>query len=103
MQTMSDPFSLEIYPDPSTNEASGILYIDDGETFNHQHSKEYNLIEFKYISDGSLEVIPVHIGYVTAKPFILDSINIYNQVSVPKRVLVKDDEGEYAEISIQSE
>lgn len=35
LQTLKDPFMLEIFPDPKTNKASGHLYLDDGETFNY--------------------------------------------------------------------
>ena len=94
---MKDPFALEIFTNPQTQEASGFLYIDDGESYNYNRSKEYNLFEFKFHSDFSLEVIPLHIGYHREEPFVIDAINIYGLNIAPPKIMLKVDE-EYVEM-----
>ena len=78
IKTMNDSYLLEIYPSNIKNEASGHLYIDDGETFNHINKKEYNLVEFKYNKDNSLEINIIHNNYERETPFFIDAISIFN-------------------------
>ena len=50
----NETFTLNIYLDIN-QKAVGYLYLDDGETFNHQRSKDFALIRFEY-EQGKLSV-----------------------------------------------
>ncbi|ODV98038.1 hypothetical protein PACTADRAFT_47860 [Pachysolen tannophilus NRRL Y-2460] len=43
-----DPYTLTVALDKENNFAKGKLYIDDGETFNHESSNDYLIAQFEY-------------------------------------------------------
>ena len=87
LQTLRDPFLLEIYPTVLSNTATGNLYLDDGLTTSTVSSS----LIFEYLADNSLELHIAHFEY-NEQPMVIDSVNIYNRVSKPTKVLVKTEE-----------
>lgn len=55
-------------------QAKGVLYVDDGETFNNQHKQEYNFIEFDF-NDYQLNVNVKHFKY-TKIATVIDLVQI---------------------------
>jgi hypothetical protein len=80
---LKDPFLLELYLDRH-REAKGVLFIDDGETYNYKHKGEYNFIEFEF-KDNKFSINPIHFGYHKL-PTVIDIIQIrgYKIEEVPE-------------------
>ncbi len=83
---MTDPYWLEVYPDPVTGEAYGLLYIDDGETYNYKTQEEYNLIAFRYTREKTLEMQVLHAGYFRIEPFTIAVVSVYGIETRPQTV-----------------
>ena len=59
LQTLNDNYMLDIYPTiEGTRSAKGMLYMDDGETFDERHT----IIHFSY-EDGKLSITNSHSTY----------------------------------------
>eukprot|EP00347_Sterkiella_histriomuscorum_P014322 403361316 len=94
IKSLKNAYTLDIYPSFDNGTASGFIYSDDGDSFNHKTSKEFNLVEFKLHSDYSLEIVHHNLGYKNSKhPLIIDYIKIRNIKEKPKQIMVKNDDG----------
>lgn len=88
LQTLNDNYLIDVYPcvkGEKTSQASGYLYLDDGETFNHQHSDNFTLVEIKY-EDNKLSIDVQNSKYTSGQSFIIDEINIFGIDFAPLRI-----------------
>ena len=77
MRAFRFPLRLDIYLDKE-NKAKGLLYLDDGESFNHQQNQERTLVEFDF--DGttlSVKALLRDSFYEIAFEMFVTEINIY--------------------------
>jgi len=84
LQTLQDNYMIDIYPtldEPRT--ATGMLYLDDGETFDSEHT----IIDFKY-ENGKFTITNSHATYTKGQSFIIDEVNIFGVHLPPHKVLV---------------
>jgi hypothetical protein len=87
LQAIDDPVNLLIYPDLSTDTASGDLYLDDGETNNYlQH--ERTQVQFGW--DGNkatvMKTLTDDNTYAKASGKFINKAQIFNMDTVPLRV-----------------
>ena len=47
---------LEVFICPINQNATGVLYLDDGESFDHEKKSAYSLVDIEYNEDGELWV-----------------------------------------------
>jgi hypothetical protein len=84
LQTLNDNYMLDIYPTlEGVRTAKGMLYMDDGETFDDRHT----IIHFTY-EDGRFKITNSHNTYTQGQSFIIDEVNIFGVPLPPKKVLV---------------
>lgn len=84
LQTLPDNYMLDIYPTlDGMRSAKGMMYMDDGETFNEEHT----IIHFTY-EDGKFSITNSHSTYREGQSFIIDEVNIFGVPLPPKKVLV---------------
>jgi alpha-glucosidase (family GH31 glycosyl hydrolase) len=50
LNAIKNNIKLEVYPDEE-NYAIGILYLDDGESLNHEQKNEFTLVHYFYNND----------------------------------------------------
>lgn len=84
LQTLNDNYMLDIYPTlEGDRTAKGMLYMDDGETFDDRHT----IIHFTY-EDGKFKITNSHNTYTHGQSFTIDEVNIFGVPLPPKKVLV---------------
>eukprot|EP00806_Schmidingerella_arcuata_P000974 Macronucleus_1879.p1 GENE.Macronucleus_1879~~Macronucleus_1879.p1 ORF type:complete len:264 (+),score=127.66 Macronucleus_1879:1-792(+) len=92
LQAIEDPIRLEIYSNTMGKhpEASGHLYLDDGENHNNRHHER---TQVRYDYDGTNITVTKSIGdenlYSKASTKIIDQVMIFGVEKPPKKVLNK--------------
>ena len=92
LQAIEDPIRLEIYANTMGEhpEASGHLYLDDGENHNYRHHEK---TQVRYEYDGTKISVTRSIGdeylYSKAATKIIDQVMIFGVDQPPKKVLNK--------------
>jgi len=92
LQAIDDPIRLEIYANTMGKhpEASGHLYLDDGENHNNRHHER---TQVRYDYDGTKVTVTKSIGddnlYSRAATKIIDEVMIFGVDKPPKKVLNK--------------
>ena len=56
LQAIDNPITLDIYLDKTNGDASGYIYMDDGQTFNYRDQCEKTLVNFIYSHSGEEEM-----------------------------------------------
>jgi hypothetical protein len=87
LEARNDNYLLDIYPSLRNDsfEATGYLYLDDGESYDYRNKTQYSLIEFTY-SKGALFVKPKARSYFSGQSFLIDEVSIYGIEQPPTKV-----------------
>ena len=92
LKAIEDPIRLEVYCNNFNKhpEASGHLYLDDGENHNNRHHER---TQVRYDYDGKKLTVTKSIGdenlYVRAATKIIDEVMIFGVDEPPKKILNK--------------
>eukprot|EP00347_Sterkiella_histriomuscorum_P017870 403347661 len=76
MLSREEGYLLNVYLDTKTMSAEGYLYMDDGETFNHEKSNQFKIAKFQYTNEHVL------------MGGLVDNGSYYNDLEVIKGVQV---------------
>lgn len=87
LEAINDPVNLMIYPNITSNAASGQLYLDDGETNNYL-TGEYTYVQFNW--DGAAlivtKTVPDNVGFSRASGKFINKAQIFNISAPPLKV-----------------
>lgn len=65
-QMVDDPYTLIVALDPNQR-ASGELYVDDGDSFNHRTSGEFESLRFEYAGSGTKATFKSSVTHASGK------------------------------------
>ena len=90
MQTLNDNYLLDIFV-PKNNgktKSTGMLYFDDGESFDSTSKDKYSLVEIIF-EDGNLSLNVIKSNYISGQSFTIDEINLFGVERVPLRASIE--------------
>ena len=85
LNCINNGLTLKVYLDGDQN-ASGLLYVDDGETFNYQLPDQSALLNFNFNIDHLSASFQSGAGYVFPETQVIEALIVYGLEAAPSDV-----------------
>jgi alpha-glucosidase (family GH31 glycosyl hydrolase) len=103
LSCIENAIRLEIYVDQEHNWASGLLYVDDGASYNYQNSDDQSaIIQFEYFQNHISSENTSHNGYKFSETQKVHQISIYGLTRRPYSLTTQDGTSLSFEVELQT-